>query len=339
MIKYKTKIFDTSQKSLEHAAELIKSGEVVAIPTETVYGLAADALSPKSVLKIFNAKGRPSDNPLIVHIAKIESISELADYVVQPAWDIAATFFPAPLTMILPKKGSVPDIVSGGLDTVGIRMPDNFAALEIIRKSGCFLAAPSANRSGYPSPTSAHHVMADMDGRIPAIVDGGPCRLGVESTVICFEGKNIRILRPGFVTSADLKKFADKVIIDDTATNSLKDGLAAISPGIKYKHYSPRADVYLVEGSIKSLAKLARSKGKGAYYLIFDEDEKHFEYPHLCYGNTPKENAAQLFSRLREIDEIGADEVFVRVPDQNGIGLAVFNRLVRAAGFRIISVD
>lgn len=335
---YNTELLDTSEQSLERAALLIRSGEVVGIPTETVYGLAADALNSEAVSRIFAAKGRPADNPLIVHIGEIEEISDLARDIPQMAWDIAHTLFPAPLTLILPKRDCVPAVTSGGLDTVGIRMPDNRTALEIIRRSGRFLAAPSANRSGYPSPTSAAHVMADMRGRIPAVVDGGACRVGVESTVICFEGNTIRILRPGYVTAAELEKYAENVIIDDAVTMPLAQNMQAISPGMKYTHYSPRADVYVTEGGIEALSRFVAGRGGDVYSLIFDSDEKDFNYPHMCYGDTPEENAAQLFSRLRELDAMGAAEIYVRAPDRGGIGLAVFNRLIRAAGFKIISV-
>lgn len=334
---YKTELLDLSPLSLERASALIRAGEVVAIPTETVYGLAANALNSEAVKKIFAAKERPADNPLIVHIDRIDALSELAHDIPQAAWDIAETLFPAPLTIILPKKDCIPQVTSGGLDTVGIRMPDNAAAREIITRSGCFLAAPSANRSGYPSPTSAEHVMNDMRGRIPAVVDGGSCRVGVESTVICFEGADIRILRPGFITAEALRSFAAHIIIDETAMKPLADGKEAKSPGMKYKHYSPRADVYVVEGGDEAFVRFMSDKSDKAYALIFDRDEKKYPYRHLCYGDTPAENAEQLFSRLRELDELGADEVYVRAPDSIGIGLAVCNRLLRAAGFRIIS--
>ncbi|MGN0614512.1 MAG: L-threonylcarbamoyladenylate synthase, partial [Porcipelethomonas sp.] len=322
------------------ASELIKKGEVVGIPTETVYGLGADALNPTAVRKIFEAKGRPADNPLIVHIYSIGQADMLAHDIPELFYRLAEKFWPGPLTMIVPKNDIVPPETSGGLDTVGIRMPAHPVMRELIRIS-CPIAAPSANRSGYPSPTTAEHVMNDMKNRIAAVIDGGECRFGVESTVICFDDdRTVRILRPGSVTPEMLSECADRVIIDEAILNDLESGRIAPSPGMKYKHYSPKADVKIVEGDFESFAVYAGSLDQdGLYCLVFDGDNTDaLSCGVMTYGSGSSQQAHSLFAKLRELDGLNAREVLVRPPEKDGVGLAVYNRLLRAAGFEVIRV-
>ena len=256
------------EEQLLKAAELIKNGEIVGMPTETVYGLAADACNETAVAKIFKAKGRPSDNPLIVHLSRFSDAEKYTGNIPALAYKIAENFCPGPITMILPKNDKIPYITSGGLDTVGIRIPAHKTARKIIELSGCPIAAPSANTSGYPSPTSAKHVMYDMNGKIPAIVDGGDCKCGVESTVISFDDENtVRILRPGFITKENLNSLGCNVIVDNAILHEVAEGERVSSPGMKYKHYSPSAKVTLVEGTSDSFSCFAETKkSKDTYF-------------------------------------------------------------------------
>lgn len=339
-LKFNTKLLCADENGIAEAAKLIGSGEVVGMPTETVYGLAANALNENAVKKIFEAKGRPADNPLIVHIARLDDIFMLCTDIPQNALKIAKALWPAPLTLILPKRDIIPDVTSGGLDTVGIRMPDCKIALKLIEKSGAPLAAPSANTSGKPSPTSAAHVFDDMQGKIPAIIDGGECSVGVESTVICFEGNNVRILRPGFITADDLKPFCDEVIIDKNVLQELDENARAASPGMKYKHYSPKCEVFLVEASSDAFFEYAKhNAAPNDYLMIFDGDINTTDIKSITYGANERQNAEQIFACLRKADELGAKRAFVRAPSKEGIGLAVYNRLIRAAGFKVITLN
>lgn len=331
---------ENDQQQMIFAAELIKNGEVVGMPTETVYGLAADARNENAVEKIFTAKGRPSDNPLIVHLAKFSDASLYTTSIPELAFKIAEKFCPGPLTMIFPKNEKIPYITSGGLDTVGIRIPSHPTARKLIELSGCPIAAPSANTSGYPSPTEASHVMLDMNGKIPAVIDGGQCRCGVESTVISFDNENtVRILRPGFVTREDLLTLGCEVIVDKAILSEVAAGEKVASPGMKYKHYSPKAKVTLVDGSFENFRQFADlNKNSKTYFLVFDGDILNNDCNFLSYGKDSAEQAHNIFSSLRRLDSLGAEKVFVRVPDKNGIGLAVYNRLIRAAGFEVITI-
>lgn len=329
-----------SAADIEKAAELIKSGLVVGIPTETVYGLGADASDPQAVRRIFAAKGRPADNPLIVHIYDIAQAERLAHDIPRLFYSLAEKFWPGPLTMIVPKRDIVPQETSGGLDTVGIRMPAHPVMRELIRIS-VPVAAPSANRSGYPSPTLASHVLDDMNGKISAVIDGGECRFGVESTVIAFDDEEtVRILRPGCITADMLSECAGKVIVDEAILSDLKKGRAAPSPGMKYRHYSPRADVKIVEGDFEKFCGFAESfHGDKVCCLVFDSDEKEkLSRETMTYGRDSAEQAQLLFRRLREADDRGAATVLVRSPEKDGVGLAVYNRLLRAAAFEVIKL-
>ncbi|MCD8219108.1 MAG: threonylcarbamoyl-AMP synthase [Ruminococcus sp.] len=336
----KTKLLADCAADLLDAAKLLREGQVVGIPTETVYGLAADACNEEAIQQIFSAKGRPADNPLIVHIAKTQQLAEIAASVPSLAQKLANAFWPGPLTMILPKHHQIPTITSGGLDTVGVRMPSHPAARALILLSGVPLAAPSANRSGYPSPTTAAHVMNDMQGKIAAVLDGGTCNVGVESTVIAFENEDtVRILRPGYVTEAMLRNVVPNVILDPAILQQLPQGQIVRSPGMKYQHYAPRAHVTLVKGSQEAFHSFVRQHvATDVYVLVFDEQDKIPDVSCLVYGATGEEQAQLVFSKLRELDDLGAKQVFVHAPNPNGVGLAVYNRLIRAAGFEVIQV-
>ncbi len=335
-----TVLLSADSADITIAAELIKNGEIVGIPTETVYGLGADASNEEAVRGIFAAKGRPADNPLIVHLADFSDAVKYTTDIPELAYRLAERFCPGPLTIVLPKNEKIPMVTSGGLDTVGIRVPSHPVMHRIIAESGRPIAAPSANTSGYPSPTSAQHVMRDMNGKVAAVVDGGESKFGVESTVIAIEDKNtVRILRPGCVTREMLLEICDEVIIDHAILNELAAGEKAASPGMKYKHYSPKADIIMVEGSLeKFIGYVSENEPEKSYSLIFDGDEKNFPYRYMTYGGDSLQQAHQLFAKLRELDDIGAEKVYVRAPSTEGVGLAVYNRLIRAAGFEVIRI-
>lgn len=320
---------------IKTAAKILSDGGIVAIPTETVYGLAADAFNEDAVKSIFVAKGRPQDNPLIVHISDFEQIYSLASEVPESAKKLAEKFWPGPLTIILPKKDCVPDVTSGGLSTVAIRMPSHPIANKIIELS-CPLAAPSANISGFPSPTAFEHIEADMDGRADAICDGGNCQVGVESTVITLADECPTLLRPGGVTLEELRKVLGEVKVSSAILNPLKHGETAASPGMKYKHYSPKAQLTVVRGNIAEFCSFV-NKSFADSVLCF-EGEEHYFKEKICvtFGkkDEPLTQAQRLFDSLRELDEKGAKQVLVRSPSKNGVGLAVCNRLYRAAAFR-----
>ena len=336
---FETKILSANENSVKEAVRLLKSGEVVGIPTETVYGLGANALDENAVRKIFTAKGRPADNPLIVHISDLEMINPLVKEIPEFAYKCAEEFWPGPLTMIMPKSDIIPAVTSGGLDSVGIRMPSHKTARAIINKCGFPIAAPSANLSGSPSPTTAGHVFNDMNGRIPAIVDGGSSAVGVESTVISFEKDAIRILRPGFVSAEDLKEITSNVIIDKGVVAQLENGAIARSPGMKYKHYAPKADITIIDGSLDAFRSYVnKNKCNGLICMTFsDSDCDGLGVRTLSYGETDEMQAHLLFDTLRELDNIGAKKVFARCPRKDGVGLAVYNRLLRAAAFQVVS--
>lgn len=335
-----TVLLSDNEKELEIAADLIRKGEIVGIPTETVYGLGADASNEEAVAKVFQAKGRPADNPLIVHLAAFSQAVEFTRAVPDLAYRLAERFCPGPLTMVLPKNDRIPMITSGGLDTVGIRVPSHPVMHRIIELSGRPIAAPSANTSGYPSPTSAEHVMRDMNGKITAVVDGGSSEFGVESTVIAIEGDStVRILRPGCVTREMLLEVCEDVIIDHAILHELEAGKKAASPGMKYKHYSPKADIKMVEGSLEGFVSfVGEHYSDGVYALIFDNDREGFPYRYMTYGKDSSQQAHLLFQRLRDLDDAGAKVVYVRAPETEGVGLAVYNRLIRAAGFEVIRI-
>ncbi|MDE7228970.1 MAG: threonylcarbamoyl-AMP synthase [Oscillospiraceae bacterium] len=334
---YDTRLLPYSRESAAEAADLLSRRQIVAIPTETVYGLAANALDEWGVKNIFRAKGRPQDNPLIVHIASMKMLTPLVKEIPDIAKELAERFWGGPLTMIFPKSDKVPSVTSGGLDTVAVRMPSSEAALDIIRRCGFPLAAPSANLSGKPSPTTAQHVFEDMNGKIPLIIDGGECTVGVESTVICFKSGKIHILRPGGVTAEMLSEFGE-VEVDKAVTAQPDRDERVLSPGMKYKHYSPKADVYIINAHGEKFVDYCTKRGRYEKKLLALGAGVSEQGIFLDYGATAEVQAQRLFSLLRRADELGADTVLVEAPKQNGMGLAVYNRLLRAAAFRVIEV-
>lgn len=336
-----TQLLHDTPKDIALAAELLRNGQLVAFPTETVYGLGADARSERSVRAIFEAKGRPADNPLIVHIADIAMLPEIASDVPEIALRLAEAFWPGPLTMVLPKRSVIPEVTSGGLDTVGIRMPAHPVARALISASSCPVAAPSANRSGKPSPTTAKHVMDDMDGRIAAVLDGGLCEVGVESTVICFDDpETIHILRPGKIAAEDLAPYAERVYVDKAVYEQIAPEAKVASPGMKYRHYAPKAKLLPVEAAdFKVFSDYVQANAQeNDWVLLFDSDPEVKGVRSMRYGDSAGEQAHLLFLRFRELDEAGAHVVYVRMPDKRGAGLSVYNRLMRAAGFEVRTV-
>ncbi len=327
-----------SEKDAAVAAQIIRDGGLVVMPTETVYGLGADAFNKRAVANIFKAKGRPMDNPLIVHIGKIEDLKRLVSEIPEKAISLAKAFWPGPLTMVLPKSDDVPDEVSAGLDTVAVRYPSHPLAETLILLSGTQIAAPSANLSGSPSPTELGHVIKDLNGRVDAILDGGSCEVGLESTVISLAGDKPRLLRPGGVTVEEIEGVIGKIEIDPAVTDKLKEGERAASPGMKYKHYAPKARVIILKGSDEQYIRYVNSADQSKVGAIcYDEDAERLNVPFFSLG--PKNDAAaqakNLFSVLRSVDDAGIEIAYARCPSINGVGLAVYNRLIRAAGFEV----
>lgn len=341
----KTQLFTNTPENIIKTAEILKNGGLAAIPTETVYGLAADALNGEAVAKIFAAKGRPMDNPLIVHVAEFEDIERFAlvREIPEAAKKLAKVFWPGPLTIIMKKGGVIPDEVSAGLDTVAIRLPSHPSARAIIKAADTPLAAPSANLSGSPSPTTAQHVMNDMDGKIDAVFDGGACGVGVESTVITLAEDTPRLLRPGKVTLEELREVLGEVELDSAVLNKLKDGQKAASPGMKYKHYAPKANVILLKCTDDEFIDYVnRCGGSGVAALCCDEDVEKLSVKYISLGkrNDYEAHAQRLFDSLRRIDGYGnIVTVYTRLPSTDGVGLAVYNRLIRAAGFEVIDLE
>lgn len=332
-----TKLFGTSEYDIAEAGKMIAEGKLVAFPTETVYGLGANALNEKAVRNIYLAKGRPSDNPLIVHIAEKEDIVPLVKEVTPKAKALIDAFFPAPLTIILNKSDKVGKVVSGGLDTVAVRMPKNEIARKLIKASGCPIAAPSANTSGLPSPTRVKYVIDDMMGKIDGIIDGGDCEYGVESTVITLATDVPTLLRPGAITKEMIEAVIGEITVAPAVLEGMKNDEVAASPGMKYKHYAPKAKVVIVNADKKEYEKFVNAQ-KGAFALCFDDDE--VTIPKVTFGreNDDLSQAKELFDALRELDEMGAKKVYARIPHKDGVGMAVYNRLIRAAAFCIIDL-
>lgn len=327
-------------------AELIQSGALVAFPTETVYGLGANGLDGEAVEKIFIAKGRPNDNPLILHVAKKSDVKRLWAHVPRLANTLMDTFWPGPLTLIFNRSEIVPNQVTAGLETVAVRMPQDKTARLLIQKAGVPIAAPSANLSGKPSPTTARHVLEDMDGRIPLILDGGECRFGVESTVLSLVGKPT-ILRPGAVTREMLESVIGPVELAKSILQPLKEGDKVLSPGMKYRHYAPNADVIVVCGEPRAAAKrilelyMQHSFRDESVHIAATEQTKNFyrgkQYTIMGDRDEPITLCKNLFSLLRELDN-ECQTIICEGVDTAGCGLAFMNRLLRAAGFRVENV-
>lgn len=337
-----TLLLQNTDEDIARAGEILRGGGLVAIPTETVYGLAANALDGRAVAKIFRAKGRPQDNPLIVHISELSQWNALVRCIPPRAMALAKAYWPGPLTIILPKSDIIPDEVSAGLDTVAVRFPSMRTARKIIDAAGVPLAAPSANLSGSPSPTCARHTMADMNGRIDAVLDGGDCNFGVESTVITLAADMPRLLRPGAVTPEDLREVLGEIEIDEAVMGRLRDGVKAASPGMKYKHYSPRAEVTIVKSNFEAFCEFAEKVDdkENTFAMCFDGEESKIPLKCIAYGRKDDSltQSHRLFTALRELDEMGAKAVYARCPSTNGVGMAVYNRLLRAAGFSVITL-
>lgn len=340
-----TKLFDvtdleSAEAQLKEAASLLRAGGLVAFPTETVYGLGADAMNPKAAEKIYAAKGRPSDNPLIVHIAEEEDLARLTDVVPDAAKKLMKVFWPGPLTMIFQKKETVPDKTTGGLDTVAVRMPDNPVALALIRESGCPIAAPSANLSGKPSPTKWEHVYQDLNGVIDVILQGEACRVGIESTVLDMTGEIPMVLRPGILTPEQIGRVTEgKVVLDPALLIhrprdvSEEAAPAPKAPGMKYKHYAPKAEMIILQGEhsrvkeeIKRIKEEKEKQGSKVGIILFEE-------------NGFEQAAHDFFSQLREMDENHVNLILAgALSDKNSVGFAVMNRMWKSAGYHIIHV-
>lgn len=325
------------------AADLIQKGELVAIPTETVYGLGANGLDEEAVAKIFQAKGRPQDNPLILHICGPEQIELFCHHIPQSAYDLAAAFWPGPLTLVLPARDVVPRRTTGGLDTVAVRCPDNAVTREIIRLSGVPIAAPSANISGKPSTTTAQHVLHDHDGKIAAIVDGGPCRVGVESTIVDLTEERPRLLRPGGIGPEQLLAVLGDLVVDKAVTAPIDKDAVVKAPGMKYRHYAPTEPVVIVSGSREKAAQyIHRHFTPGDRVLCFEEElPLYADCAPLSYGKEADVNtlSAGLFAALRELDDPRIHQVFARCPVGGGVAYAVQNRLRKAAAFHIVDAE
>lgn len=342
------KIDSADNRCIREAAGLIRAGELVAFPTETVYGLGADALHPEASKKIYAAKGRPSDNPLIVHIAAFEDLEYIAREVPAQARVLADAYWPGPLTMIVWKNDRVPYETTGGMETVAVRMPNHPAALALIRESGCLIAAPSANTSGKPSPTEAAHVALDMDGRIPMILDGGPVGIGIESTIIDLTEDIPMILRPGYITKEMLEQTLGGEVRIDPGIIAADSERKPKAPGMKYKHYAPKADLILVEGETDKVAAeinrlTAARQREGKKVGIIATDETRMRYVGdsvMSIGARTDEDAIarHLYKILREFDDLNVDVIYSESFATPRIGQAIMNRLLKAAGHQVITV-
>ena len=335
-------------KDMEKVGEVLKNGGLAAFPTETVYGLGANALDEEAARKIYAAKGRPSDNPLIVHIAQMEDLYKIAEKVPEEAEKLAKAFWPGPLTMIFRKKDVVPYGTTGGLDTVAVRMPNREIALELIRAGGGYIAAPSANASGRPSPTTAEHVREDMDGRIDVIVDGGAVGIGVESTIVDLSEDTPMILRPGFINQEMLEKVIGKVEMDPAVSGADVKGTPK-APGMKYRHYAPKADLAIVEGTEEAVVKkinelAAKAKARGEQVGIIATDETKDRYQEglvVSIGSRKEEEtiAHHLYEVLRDFDQSAVKSIYSEAFYTPRMGQAIMNRLLKAAGHKIIRVE
>ena len=340
-----TRILGTDDKGITEAAKILKEGGLVAFPTETVYGLGANAMDDEAVSKVYAAKGRPSDNPMIVHVAKPQDLTLLTDNITDDMKKLAENFWPGPLTMVVQAKPQVSRITTGGLDTVAVRIPDNETTLKLIETAGMPLAGPSANLSGHPSPTSSNHVYDDLQGRIDAVIQGEICKVGIDSTVVDMTSPEPVILRPGIVTAEDLEKVLGKKVELDPAvlqkpkiSNNGKlleteDDYKPKAPGMKYKHYAPKAEMMIFVGEPEKVRlaiaaeKMARVEfGQKVGVLIFDSDK-------------PKEAAHDFFAQLRAFDKSGVDVILAAALKEDGVGLAVMNRMFKSAGYNIREVE
>ena len=345
VIKVDPKCVENAKKDIKKAAEILISGGLVAFPTETVYGLGGDGTNPTAAKKIYEAKGRPSDNPLIIHIYD-PSDAEKYTYTSDLYYKLAAKYMPGPLTVVLDAKESVPKETSGGLSTVAVRCPSHPVARALIKAAGVPIAAPSANLSGSPSPTDAHHVVDDMTGRVDMIVDGGQCDIGLESTIVKIEEDNtLTLLRPGKITFDELACIAP-ISLADAVTDKLAEGQIAISPGMKYRHYAPSSPLVLLDGETSDIIEYIKKDSNEKIAIIsYTEDELVFssEFPDAdVYILGARENinqqAQHLFSVLRDADKQSYEQIYAPLPSKEGVGLALYNRMIRAAAHTIINL-
>ena len=337
-----TKLLRDTEQDIRTAAAILRAGGLVGIPTETVYGLGANGLSSAAVGKIFAAKGRPQDNPLILHVPDASWLARYCREVPDSAYTLAERFWPGPLTMILPRKDVVPDAVTAGLDTVGIRCPNHPVTLAIIRAADVPVAAPSGNTSGRPSPTRAEHMVEDMAGKIDAIVDGGPCGVGVESTIIDLTCTPPRLLRPGGLPLEALEEVLGEVAVDAALLRPLGAGEKPKAPGMKYRHYAPKAPVTVVLGEPSATADyIAAHLGEHTGVICFDEWAGRFAghvVENIGSAARKDEQARRVFDALRAFDHTDVTEIYAQCPHEDGLGLAVANRLKKAAGFHVVEV-
>jgi len=339
-----TKLFTAplTAEQYNEAASILRDGGLLGIPTETVYGLGADALNEDACRRIYDAKGRPQDNPLIIHIPDAGWLPRYCKEIPAAAYALARRFWPGPLTMILPKQDIVPMRTTGGLDTVGVRCPDHPVTLEIIRRAGVPVAAPSGNTSGRPSPTTAQHMVEDMWGKIDGIVDGGPCGVGVESTIIDLTCEPPRLLRPGGLPMEDLQAVLGEIQVDKAVVSKLEAGEKPKAPGMAYRHYAPKAPVTVVTGDPEAtaayiLAHLTDRSGVICFHEFLERFSDHAVHD-LGHITDKAEQARNVFDALRTFDDTDVTEIWAQCPDSNGLGLAVGNRLKKAAGFHVIEV-
>lgn len=335
------------EKILKEAGNIIKAGGLVAFPTETVYGLGGDALNPRSSKKIYEAKGRPSDNPLIVHIARLEDLPHIVSFIPDSAKALAEHFWPGPLTMIFQKSEIVPGETTGGLGTVAVRFPSDPIAQALIKEAGGYVAAPSANTSGRPSPTSGKHVYEDLQGKIEMLIDGGNCHIGLESTIVDMTEEIPVILRPGYITEEMLESVLHKVDVDRTIL-SAASGIAPKAPGMKYRHYAPKGELVIVKGDgDKVIAyvneKIRKGHASGKKMGVIATDETIGQYDDCIKKSVGKRTdeasiARRLYEILREFDEEEVEDIYTEAFDSSGMGQAIMNRLLKAAGHKVIEI-
>ncbi len=345
--KIDTDNFDNEE--LLEAGEILKNGGLVAFPTETVYGLGGDALNPDAAAKIYAAKGRPSDNPLIVHISEMEDIDKIADDVSEKAKKLAERFWPGPMTLIYKKKECVPASTTGGLNTVAVRMPEHKIARALIRQSGVFVAAPSANTSGRPSPTKAEHVMEDLCGKVDMVIDGGSVGIGLESTIVDVSGEIPVILRPGYITKKMLEEVVGEVVVDPAiVSREMKKDIVAKAPGMKYRHYAPKGQMTIVEGDIEKVISYINEKveelekdGRKIAVIATEETLSRYKCKIVrSIGARKSEGsiAAGLYDILREMDHLEAEYIYSESFADDSLGGAIMNRMIKAAAYNIVEV-
>ena len=343
----KTEIFkllpdDTENSAIVKGAAVIANGGLVAFPTETVYGLGGDATDPDAAKKIYSAKGRPSDNPLIIHVSSPED-AEIYAYTNELYYKLAKAFMPGPLTVILKKKDTVPYAVTGGLDSVAVRCPSHPIANALIKASGTAIAAPSANLSGSPSPTSGEHVIRDLDGRVDMIIDGGECDIGLESTIIKLDGDTATLLRPGAITADALSCICNNVVIAAAVTETLAENEKPLSPGMKYRHYAPNAPLVLLDGENDDVLKymFRKQNSEKCTIICYTEELDYLRRERLiCIGDRDdlETQAKKLFAALREANELDGEIIYAHLPKKDGMALALYNRLIRAAAHTVLHV-